>query len=116
MEIITKTRFRGGNNSETKKRLDSHFATKRLTVLPDADLLLFYISKKIDLEIELKKGSGLGRHIRRVGRSRNNPIIKANQGINKLASTIVEQSSNNVIDIESVRSGLKKLCPLWPIC
>lgn len=119
MNIKIRTSSQGENNSNTKKQLDNHFAHKLLTVLADADLLLLYISKKIDLEIKLKRGVGRQGHIRAIGRGRaggKNVLIIANQGINKLAYSIVENSSNGIVDIESVRLGLNKLCPLWPIC
>jgi len=114
METGIKARTGNRNRKRTKEKFDFFFDKLKLKVHPDADLLLEFIGKKVDLEA--RPGAGVPHRMNPTRRS------KMNSAVVQFCKEIATQSSNptvgieSEVDIESIRNSLKKLCPLWPIC
>lgn len=102
------------NLSLTKEKLDKCFEAFNATVSEDADLLLEYIGKKADLEIEKRLGFRFRRRTRRPINSKLLNLVNSN--LIEFTQEIIENSPNNYIEIQAIRRSLRKFCPLWPIC
>ncbi|WP_299111937.1 hypothetical protein [uncultured Winogradskyella sp.] len=94
----------------TKEKIDKYFSNKGIQIHDDADLLLEYIGKKADLEYSLR-AIKYGRRL-----SSKMSVADINNKIKAFCEIIMIESEEKEIKIEAIRRGLKKLCPLWPIC
>ncbi len=104
------------NLSLTKEKLDRCFEAFDAVISEDADLLLEFIGKKADLEIDAIYRKSLNSDRISTHNLKDIRIKSLNPNLIKFTEDIVENSINNYIEIQAIRKALIKLCPLWPIC
>lgn len=99
----------------TKKIFDDYFKKKNIKVSDDADIMLYFIGKKIDLELKNfilknnKKGASSTKLL-------TQKLKEFQKNIKIFCELAVEHMENELINIQTIKMILKNLCPLWPIC